>query len=277
MRRKNGLRAQELGELDQVAGARVRAAARRARSGSRSACGRARAGARAGSSAARTRARSRPTPLASVIAASLPDWISRPRSRSRTRQPVAAPAGRSATRPGSGGSRRRGSGRRGRARSSVSSAVISFTVEPTGPLGVGVALARDARRWTPRSRSRSAPAPTAGIRAPARARRGQRERGREHGRCEQAARHWRSLIRWPGLSVCGSRSGFRRRISSSGTPVFSAIDDGVSPVLTRVAPRALALCFLPFFPFGDAAVALRAGLVGRTCRRPNLSGMSSRP
>ena len=46
------------------------------------------------------------------------------------------------------------------------------------------------------------------------------------------ATHWRSLIRWPGLSVCGSRSGFRRRISSSGTPVFSAIDDGVSPGLT---------------------------------------------
>ena len=113
---------------------------------------------------------------------------------------------------------------------------MSFTAEPTGLPLVGAALARDLaggdlehdrvrrldrRRAVARERggggdqhrARRPPATAAGIRA--------------------TVAHWRSLILCPTWIVCGSRSGFSRRMSSSGTPVFSAIDDGVSPTLTR--------------------------------------------
>ena len=109
---------------------------------------------------------------------------------------------------------------------------MSFTVEPTGrsasaarsqatsPVETSSTIAFGA--LTDAGQSRAA-RPPARASAAAAARTAAMRRGRAH---------WRSLIRWPGLSVCGSRSGFRRRISSSGTPVFSAIDDGVSPGLT---------------------------------------------
>ncbi len=48
----------------------------------------------------------------------------------------------------------------------------------------------------------------------------------------RASAHGRSLSLVPGLSVRGSISGLSSSICDSGTPVFSAMDEAVSPDLT---------------------------------------------
>ena len=58
----------------------------------------------------------------------------------------------------------------------------------------------------------------------------QQQSEREH-RSDGTDPHQRSLIFVPGVSVCGSRSGLSSRIWSSGTSTFTAMPEGVSPVL----------------------------------------------
>ena len=126
-------------------------------------------------------------------------------------------------------------GRRGRLRSSVSSAVISFAVDP-----IGRRRRRRARRRRRRSTASSRialGAVTSGERrgaaaAPASSERERRRRARPRGRAPASLA---KLDLVAGVSVCGSRSGLSARICASGTPVFSAMPDGVSPGLDRVA------------------------------------------
>src|SRR5207248_11398592 len=59
----------------------------------------------------------------------------------------------------------------------------------------------------------------------------QLERDRAHGPLQRPA-HGTSLMRCPACSDCVSTFGFSASIRASGTPVFSAIEDSVSPGLT---------------------------------------------
>ena len=118
------------------------------------------------------------------------------------------------------------------ARSSVSSAVISFVVEAierrssglvahaTSPVETSITIALGAETGQRGGRS----AALGG---------GRSERGGEHEQRRRAERpHCGSRIRWPGASSCGSRSGLASSSCSSETPVFSAMPEGVSPGLT---------------------------------------------
>ena len=118
------------------------------------------------------------------------------------------------------------------ARSSVSSAVISFVVEAierrssglvaqaTVPVETSITIALGASTWQRGGRS----AACAAAGASAQASRSERQRAE--------GRHCGIRIRWPGASSCGSRSGLASSSCSSETPVFSAMPDGVSPGLT---------------------------------------------
>ena len=118
------------------------------------------------------------------------------------------------------------------ARSSVSSAVISFVVDAierrssglvaqaTAPVETSITIALGASTGQRGGRS-AAPAADGASAAASRA-----------SASARAGAHCGIRIRWPGASSCGSRSGLAFSSCSSETPVFSAMPDGVSPGLT---------------------------------------------
>src|SRR5207244_13064459 len=62
--------------------------------------------------------------------------------------------------------------------------------------------------------------------------RGQRGEGARAPRDPQLPIHYRSFIRCPDTSACGSRRGLSCWSLSTGTPVLAAIEPSVSPVWT---------------------------------------------